>query len=225
LIKTSQSIEKSMYKVINFQMKRKRKANGEVGIKSNSRSPFQEIEAIVMVSLLPQCLEDPGGHIRKSLNGMLMKYNPIFSGVPIAFSEIGLAPGAAHGKIFEEMPHIHFDVKCTALAFCPIPGNKVQGVITQIASTHIGLLVCGIFNASIAAENMDESIVYDTFSNCWKRGEDNLEIGSSLTFSILSLHQAAGMISIEGKLSKKKEKKRKTEKATTRKESKKRKKE
>ncbi|CAN0255362.1 unnamed protein product [Hapterophycus canaliculatus] len=75
------------------------------------------------------------------------------------------------------MPHIHFDVKAKAQVFRPRPGHVLEGRVNKVTSTHVGMLVCGIFNASVASESMGEGFRFDMTSREWKRGRDGDEGG------------------------------------------------
>lgn len=44
--------------------------------------------------------------------------------------------------------------------FCPL----------QVTSSHVGMLVCGIFNASVASESMGEGFRFDLAAREWRRG-------------------------------------------------------
>ncbi|KFP36235.1 DNA-directed RNA polymerase I subunit RPA43, partial [Chlamydotis macqueenii] len=89
---------------------------------------------------------------------------------------------------------IHLNIEADFVIFSPKKGKKLVGVINKVASSHIGCLIHGCFNASIPKpEQM--SIVQ------WQ--ELGLKIGDELKFQVLHLDSdAAGVFFIRGGLTK-----------------------
>ncbi|CAM9594958.1 unnamed protein product, partial [Phaeothamnion confervicola] len=124
----------------------------------------------VTVSLLPAALANVADAIRKNLYDLVMNYNESVDGVVLAFTAVDFAEGKAYGRIFEEMPHVHFDVRATALVFRPAPGARLIGVINkakQVAATYVGMLVCGIFSASVPATDFGRGWEWHPEERCW----------------------------------------------------------
>jgi hypothetical protein len=77
---------------------------------------------------------------------------------------------------------------------------------TQVSSTHVAMLVCGIFNAAIFAKELEQGGYCYNESGCqWEKHTpsqhpDVLAQGSSLDFIVRQSHQASGLLSIEGGL-------------------------
>lgn len=88
----------------------------------------------VCVSLLPGDLGDIYAGIRRSIYGFLMKYHEKVGGVVLAVSSLSFADRAREGRITDEMPHIHFDVKAKVQAFCPRPGQTLTGRVNKVRS-------------------------------------------------------------------------------------------
>lgn len=57
-----------------------------------------------------------------------------------------------------------------AVLLLPSPHN-------QVTSTHVGMLVCGIFNASVASESMGEGFTFDMTDREWRRARGGGEGG------------------------------------------------
>eukprot|EP00752_Nemacystus_decipiens_P016184 g14473.t1 len=159
------------------------------------------------VSLLPSDIGDIYAGIRRNIYQFLMRYNESLGGVLLAVSELSFGDGARDGRIEDEMPHIHFDVKAKAQVFCPRPGHVLEGRVNKVTSTHVGLLVCGIFNASVASESLGEGFRFDLTNRQWRRvgldagGESGvIAVGDDLKFIVTRMHEAAGLISMEGSL-------------------------
>lgn len=62
-----------------------------------------------------------------------MKYNEAVGGVLLAVSSLSFADGAREGRITDEMPHIHFDVKAKAQVFRPRAGHILEGRVNKVA--------------------------------------------------------------------------------------------
>jgi hypothetical protein len=76
----------------------------------------------------------------------------------------------------------------------------------QVSSTHVAMLVCGIFNAAIFAKELEQGgYCYNESGSQWEKHTpsqhpDVLAQGSSLDFIVRQSHQASGLLSIEGGL-------------------------
>ncbi|CAM9695340.1 unnamed protein product [Scytosiphon promiscuus] len=169
-------------------------------------SPFEEVDLKMCVSLLPSDIGDIYAGIRRNIYQFLMRYNESLGGVLLAVSDLSFCDGVHEGRIEDEMPHIHFDVKAKAQVFRPRPGHVLEGRVNKVTSTHLGMLVCGIFNASVASESMGEGFSFDMTAREWKRGGSGGEggeviaVGRDTQFIVTRMHEAAGLISIEGSL-------------------------
>ncbi|CAM9171660.1 unnamed protein product [Pylaiella littoralis] len=182
-------------------------------------SPFEEVDLKICVSLLPSDIGDIYAGIRRNIYQFLMRYNESLGGVLLAVSELSFDDGdgaAREGRIVDEMPHIHFDVKAKAQVFRPQPGHILEGRVNKVTSTHVGMLVCGIFNASVASESMGEGFRFDLAAREWRKGRSTADGGGGgdgdgdgdeviavdcdTKFVVTRMHEAAGLISIEGSL-------------------------
>eukprot|EP00903_Cladosiphon_okamuranus_P008894 g8514.t1 len=160
------------------------------------------------VSLLPSDIGDIYAGIRRNIYQFLMRYNESLGGVLLAVSDLSFGDGAREGRIEDEMPHIHFDVKAKAQVFCPRPGHVLEGRVNKVTSTHVGMLVCGIFNASVASDSMGEGFRFDLTAREWRKrgrntggeGSEAIAVGTNLKFAVTRMHEAAGLISMEGSL-------------------------
>ena len=62
----------------------------------------------------------------------------------------------------------------------------------QVTSTHVGMLVCGIFNASVASESMGEGYGFDLAEREWRKGgqraggegNEAIAVGDDLKFVV-----------------------------------------
>lgn len=84
------------------------------------------------VSLLPSDIGDIYAGIRRNIYQFLMRYNGALGGVLLAVSGLSFGDGAREGRIEDEMPHIHFDVKAKAQVFRPRPGHVLEGRVNKV---------------------------------------------------------------------------------------------
>lgn len=55
----------------------------------------------------------------------------------------------------------------------------------QVTNTHVGMLVCGIFNASVASESMGEGFTYDMIAREWRGAEGQvIAVGGDTRFVV-----------------------------------------
>lgn len=87
------------------------------------------------VSLLPSDIGDIYAGIRRNIYQFLMRYNEALGGVLLAVSELSFGNGAREGRIEDEMPHIHFDVKAKAQVFRPRPGHVLEGRVNKVGTS------------------------------------------------------------------------------------------
>lgn len=64
--------------------------------------------------------------------------------------------------------------------FCPTIGQTLIGHVNKTSSDHIGILVHGLFNASINAENIPESLLYNDEEQAW----GDIVNGSVISFRV-----------------------------------------
>lgn len=84
------------------------------------------------MSLLPGDIGEIYAGIRRNIYKFLMRYNEAIGGVLLAVSSLSFMDGSREGCITDEMPHIHFNVKAKAQAFCPRPGHTLLGRVNKV---------------------------------------------------------------------------------------------
>lgn len=106
-----------------------------------------------------------------------------------------------YGKIYNESPRINFSIKATCIVFRPTEGLELKGIVNKISDQHIGLLVYGLFNASIPHENLPNSYTYDNDTESWfnSKSSDSIKQGSEIKFNVVKINESNGMLSIIGK--------------------------
>ncbi len=176
------------------------------GISENSS--FQEKRARLLVSVPPSALVNIKDAMNTSMQNLLLKYSNGLGGVLIAFHDIELdgskKDGGAYGKIINEMPHIHYYIKCNVLLFNPEIGKELKGKVNESFPSHVGLLVHELFNASISAEYLRHNgFVFNDEKYEWRMKEGDEEgrvirVGDGMKFRTYKCHECNGLISLEG---------------------------
>jgi hypothetical protein len=72
-----------------------------------------------------------------------------------------------------------------------------------VGSHHIGILVAGVFNASIDASKIPDGFEYNGESESYLCAFDDdltIDVGKEVTFVVDELHEAGGLISISGNM-------------------------
>ena len=158
----------------------------------------------VKVQLPPSAMSDVNGSISEVLKRRLMKYDDSLGGVMLAFSNVVLR--RQYGTVFNELPNSMFDVDAEMVLFSPQSGADLVGTINKIGRNHIGLLVGGVFNASISADKMHTSLFsYDADLDSWSGGTEgesgqglSLNVGNAVSFTVERIQAAGGIFCIAG---------------------------
>ncbi len=169
----------------------------------DTKSPFQEKKVRILVSLPPASLTNIPNALNESIQKLLLKYSNSLGGVLVSFRDIELEDKEdGGGRIINEMPHIHYNVRCTVMIFNPTVGTVLSGKVNESFPSHVGVLVHELFNAMISAESLKQNgFIFDDETNEWKQNDEdlgrviNIEDGMELTVD--KLHECNGLISLE----------------------------
>ena len=122
------------------------------------------------------------------LNELLTRYHSGIKGVLVAYAKPrfedappasiphcsgGLAYSASHarqplGHIIDELPVLHVRVTVDALVFRPRLGQILHGSVVSLSSGHVGMLVAGLYNASVAGADMAGAYAYREAAHHWE---------------------------------------------------------
>lgn len=105
-----------------------------------------------------------------------------------------------HSEMFGDSPYLHFDIQVRLLVFQPVVGSYVVGTVNKIESDHIGLLVNGIFNASvISSTGLSSEFEYNIAANNWinKNSNQEITIGTQLRLQISKVLHFLQVVSME----------------------------
>lgn len=154
----------------------------------------------VSTTTLPVCLppfwtgnEEEG--VNNYLKSNLAKYSPSLNGFLLAFSNVVLNPIA---KIQNESPFLHIKASVDLMHFSPKKTDYLFGVVNKLSEDHIGLLVYGIFNASIAGAN--HYFTYSAHEDVLEYNDVKIGVGSILKFEVTDIQFDGDFWSISGTL-------------------------
>eukprot|EP01087_Luapelamoeba_hula_P017234 TRINITY_DN5415_c0_g2_i1.p1 TRINITY_DN5415_c0_g2~~TRINITY_DN5415_c0_g2_i1.p1 ORF type:complete len:488 (-),score=164.93 TRINITY_DN5415_c0_g2_i1:340-1803(-) len=171
---------------------------------ASTQAVLQEVRLQLALHLPPKYM---GAEMQRGidarLNGILMSYNEELRGILLAYWNPKLDEQVAH--IMAERPELHMKMSIDALLFTPAPGSILTGVVNKIGEDHIGLLVFGIFNASIPAANLPNMEFTDTNGPSWVDKQDpsrSITQDMLLQFRVTSYHVADRIIALVGALNK-----------------------
>ncbi|KAL6077418.1 Neurofilament medium polypeptide [Balamuthia mandrillaris] len=163
---------------------------------------FREATLHLRLHLPPRFLADVKKGVDLELNEHLMRYVEDLNGVVLAYWNVGMVED--HATILYERPHLHFTVKAETLLFSPEIGMTLVGTVNKVGSDHFGLLVLGIFNASISASHIPASYVRDSEEEVWRNKDDpqsTIAVGQRVRFRVHRLNIAGNnMMAIVGSL-------------------------
>jgi len=94
-------------------------------------------------------------------------------------------------------------ISFTALLFAPKIGQKLIGIVNQVGADHIGLLVLGIFNASIPLQNIRKEFIRQEDTEKWQSTrniESSIEVGVVILFDIINFEVSHDIISFVGSI-------------------------
>jgi RPA43 OB domain in RNA Pol I len=157
------------------------------------------------ISLLRAALGDVLGNVEDALRLFLLKYSDGIGGIFLSFENVKILSdnkGSVVGMILNELPHIHYRVSADALVFCPSPGCKMSGSVTEASfHSHLSLVVHQYFNASVSADHLREAgFEFDDVELqwYWQAAANMLSKDAHIDFVCQKMYESGGIISIEG---------------------------
>ncbi len=120
-------------------------------------------------------------------------------GVLVAYSNIKFSKNVA--RILNDNPFLHISVTGNFTVFNPAQGSQLVGVVNKVSSNHIGLLVHGVFNASIPASEIPVD-AWDDDAESWRTTDklNDIKNGTVLRFQCLKNIISHQVLSITGSL-------------------------
>lgn len=181
--------------------------NSDINDEGDNYQPFQERNVRVFISLPPSALSNIANAMNASMQKLLLKYSNGMGGVLISYRDVEIddsTPGEAPGRIMDEMPHLHYYMKCTVLIFNPSVGTVVRGKVNESFPSHVGLLVHELFNAMISAELLKkDGFKFDDETYEWRKNTDSVDrvikVDDGMRLTVDKIHESNGLISLECK--------------------------
>ena len=97
-------------------------------------------------ALHPRCLNDLSLGLVNHFNELIGHYHPDLEGILAGYGKITLR--SPHGHFLNEGAHIHLDVEADFWVFRPSVGAVLQGVVKEIDTSHVSVLVHGCFDVT-----------------------------------------------------------------------------
>ncbi len=160
---------------------------------NEKHSCFVEIETQEHIALSPYYIGRIKQGVQEQIEHKIQRWKFLddHGGIIVAYDNIKLLQRSA--EIYDESPLLHFDIKVNYIIFKPETGKKLVGVVNKTSSSHVGCLVHGRFNASLAKPR--------SCKNGWVG--NNLEIGTEFVFRVMDLRTVAGVLLIAGHIKEK----------------------
>ena len=184
---------------------------------SSSSSPHDAVvtkHAIVTLGLHPSAMDDPERGSREILDGMLMRHHDQLGGVLMSYDDVRVHPRSRTAGIIHLAGHVSLDVETTARVFCPVVGSVLRGVVNKVGVDFIGLLVLGVFNVSVGADDIRDGLVHNPApidDECpggrWEETspspidrEHVIRVGSTVLFTVKSVSELDDVLHLIGSL-------------------------
>jgi DNA-directed RNA polymerase I subunit RPA43 len=147
-------------------------------------SGFKKVNSKLQIHLSPIFMGKIAQGINDYLLALVTKYVFELQGVVLSFS--GIKVLQTKSIIKTESPFMHFNVSVDFIVFCPLVGDRYIGIVNKVSPDHIGCLVHGFFNASIAADQFTQNLYrWDHESHMWTSKTNSIKPGSVIQFSII----------------------------------------
>lgn len=158
---------------------------------------MEEARVRMELRVQPQYARDLDAGIRAVLDAYIAVHVEELNGVLLAYWDA--TPDSSTGLLVRELPYIFVTVTFTALLFTPRAGMRVEGTVVQVGADHIGLLVLGLFHASIPLRDSDAAAAAAAAAGL-ARDASALQEGVRLPFRIHGTRSQRGMLSLKGAL-------------------------
>jgi hypothetical protein len=109
---------------------------------------FRSVSVELSIHLPPAGLSDISSSVANQLNSYIFQYSPACGGVLLSYKSVRYLTQL--GSILYDKPWIHFTIAVEFLVLVVAPGEILTGQVVAINAHALTLLVCGVFNASIA---------------------------------------------------------------------------
>jgi hypothetical protein len=182
--------------------KKRKLATGDDGPDS-SACIVEDVTAKIAVQLHPSSLLDVDLGVREHLNGLLLRFNEQLDGVPVAYRDV--RQGLRAAVVSPYFPMCRVNVRASFTLIRPRVGAMVEGRVTEVTDTFIGMLLLNLVNVVIEVGNVS-GFSYSLFDHRWKNVKDaghGISHGDVVRCQVLGVqNHGSGYITISGGLGK-----------------------
>lgn len=166
----------------------------------NASQAFRSVRVREHISLLPCYIGKVSQGVVEHLNAKVLTYSSQLNGVLLSYSKPVLLQ--MEGKILDEHPHIHLDLRYSAYVFRPLLGSVLHGTVNKIGTDHVGCLLYDCFNVSIVGKDKRMHLENNGLNGSYKE----LEVGAMIRFRVVGIDTptSGGVLSLTAELESKK---------------------
>lgn len=178
--------------------KKRKLTTGNGGTDSNA-CIVEDVTAKIGVQLHPSSLLDVDLGVREHLNGLLLRFNEQLDGVPVAYRDV--SQGSKAAVVSPYFPMCKVNVRASFTLIRPRVGAMVEGRVTEVTDTFIGMLLLNLVNVVIEVGNVS-GFSYSLFDHRWKNVKDaghGISHGDVVRCKVLGVqNHGSGYITVSG---------------------------
>jgi hypothetical protein len=182
--------------------KKRKLATGDGGADVNA-CILEDVAAKIDVQLHPSSLLDVDLGVREHLNGLLLRFNEQLDGVPVAYRDV--THGSKAAVVSPYFPMCKMKVRAAFTVIRPRVGAMIEGRVTEVTDTFIGMLLFNLVNVVIEVGNVS-GFSYSLFDHRWKNVKNaghGISHGDVVRCKVLGVqNHGSGYITISGGLGK-----------------------
>ena len=163
-------------------------------------SVLKRVQAELTIPSHPRFIGNARIMAERHVASLLYRFSVPLGGIPLACSNISLP--ADRAIVNTDFWPVHVVVKASFTVFAPAAGTRLIGQINKISADHIGMLVLGVFNASIPRNLIKPALQYDHVESKWfdEGMQTVLAAGAWLSFRVAGLTTADEVLDIKGSI-------------------------
>jgi hypothetical protein len=162
---------------------------------------YATVRSVETVVLYPMQLRQRDAHVEVQLNKCLKRWQPRLNGVPVQLLRV--VPRINDLALHEELPYMQIQAWVEWRVFRPRCGDLLRGTVTQLGIDHLSLLVHGLFNATIARDNLPDAWEYHEYRQAFVYSgvpAYTLEVDSVVVFRVERIDIRRDVFTIMGNM-------------------------
>lgn len=159
------------------------------------------VDVNMRVILAPKFTQEIKAGVKEYLSGLLLKYSPELEGVIMTFSRIKVT--SDYASITNESPFFKVPISAQFVIFKPQKKSRLLGVVQSVGAQYVGLLLYGLFNVSIDANEIPNVYEFDPTAYSWRHKSPDgkhIEMGSLIEFKVQDVVPSNDIISLKGSI-------------------------